>query len=65
MKLHKIDRMKPSKMKLYLWIRFGMKYNCLHEMPEIQELYYTLKQREEVTQSDWNKMITGTYLEVI
>jgi hypothetical protein len=34
-------------------------------MPEIQELYYTLKKQEEITQEDWNRMITGQYLEVV
>lgn len=65
MKLHKIDRMKPSRMKLYLWIKYATKYDVMHMMPEIPELYYSLKQREEITQQDWDKMITGTYLEVI
>lgn len=65
MKLRKIDKMKPSKLKLVLWINFGKKHQCLHCMPEIQELYYTLRQREEITKDEFERLMYSNYLEVM
>ena len=46
--------MPRGKEKLRLWIQFGKRYNCLHKMPEIEELYQGLKRDGFVTMSDWN-----------
>lgn len=65
MKLYKIDKMKSCKMKLFLWIKFGKKYDCLDQMPEIYELYHTLRKREEITPSEFMRMMDTNYMEVV
>ncbi len=58
MDLNAIDKMPRGKEKLRLWICYGKRYNCLHEMPEVEELYYSLKREGLATIHDWNKYMS-------
>lgn len=57
MDLNYIDKMESSKEKLFKWIEYGKKHNCLHDMPEIHELYLRLKREGKVTMQEWNEKI--------
>lgn len=57
MKLKDIDKMPSSKEKLRLWIQYGKKNDCIHEMTEIEELYISLKNKNLISREEFNSFL--------
>ena len=56
MTIVEIDCLPPGKEKLRRYISFALRYNQLHNLPEIGELYQRLKRDGAITQDEYNKM---------
>jgi len=60
MNLLTIDKMPKSKEKLQEFVRFAVLNDIKENMPEIEELYQSLKKDKLITQKQFNKMFDLT-----